>query len=961
MIRIRIATYLLYGALLLTASHTTEANDLFVDNESSWQIVLPAKSDPTENYAAMELQAVILKMSGVLLPITTGEDPQGSNLIILGTPQSNPLVRDKIADLILDEDSPEKIAVYTIEGNLYLAGNSPRAVLYSVYTFLQDIMQVQWLWPGDDGEFIPHRSQFSLPDLAINKTPAFQYRGLHLVYQHVSDDYETWMARNFVNIMRSEPRHGHVESDRRMKGLHIMFSSHNATLPKDVFELHPEYFALVNGVRVPWQLCHSNRDAEEEVISIVKGWLKDYPDLEILSMFPSDNTQYCQCDTCAKVSISTNWFDSFKRVCEAVKPGYPDLKFSSIAYQGYLDVPETDLSWVEFIEYCQYNHCYIHQYGDKCELNDNSLKSISNWTQKGVPMGLYGYEFDIFTLHTAENLNIPLYSRIPDQIRKLEELNMKFVITEVPINNAKGDREASKQNRLGMYLYAQLLWNPDLSLDSLIDQWNQRVYGDLANDMRRIQNEMMDMWDSADMHLTMYTHYAPDVVKEMLTPDRIATISELFRTVKTNLSAINDPSERKRVATNIEWEEVLFSQWVEAYWSTVAPPKHTINLRKSEDGDLDFSSMSKVIGVAQTNIGMNWSDTALNYTIIFQDLTGPSSGHSDGVQLRIKNIKDYKSQYREITLHPDGTYISMLVPVGTEAPSDWEAKLETHTKSTPGGQVVVLSIPFTGDFPKPKETETWLFSIKRILSTKNDRTSYPPESEAKTNSFANLYFSGELAIDKRLLMLLPNQATISESTLLMKELTQDGWNYNYALDPKALEEDLSSYDIICFYTPKDSSFSNENIGLVAKKALNMGKVVIFGGYGDLPLDEYLNDPSCTVVGSGWEVNSLPAQSTSSPWNTAPNNLLSIINESAPPIWGYAPTHPEYWKELATLKTLDDKVFPYLIAREYDEGLLVVGGGNLGTGGGWALFGNLRPKSVRMLFNNLLEYSREAND
>jgi len=961
MIESSIASCLLCGMVLFFVTGVADAGELITKSQSHWKIVLPAMPDATEDYAALELQSVILKMSGALLPITNGGETRGGGCIILGTPQSNSEVRDSVADLNLNDGSPQKVAVYTIDGNLYLAGNSPRAVLYSVYTFLQDAMGVQWLWPGEDGEFIPKRTHFTLPQLAINKTPAFQYRGFHLVFQHANEDYETWMTRNFINIMRSDPEHKPLLTDRRKKGLHVMFSSHNATLPNEVFERHPEYFALVSGKRVPWQLCLSNPDAEEGVVDKVKVWLEDNPGLEILSMFPSDNTQYCECDKCSSVSLSTNWFDFFKRVCDAVKPGYPDLKFASIAYQGYLELPETDLSWVEFIEYCQYDHCYIHQYSDDCDLNDISLKAIGNWSQKGIPLGIYAYDFYIFTLHTAENIYIPLYSRVPDQIRRMKELNVKLVIPEAPLHNATGDREASKQNRLGMYLYAQLMWDPSQSLDGLLDRWNERVFGDLAGDMRPVQDEMMRMWDDAEMHLTHYSHYAPDVVREMITPERIATIADLFCTAKASLGSVEDVRERNRVAGNIEWEEVLFDQWVEAYWATAAPLQYMINLKKAQGESASFSSMSEVEGVSETGIAMNWSDVALNFRVTFRGGEEPSAGLSDKIRLRIKNIKDYKSSYRQVTLGADGACESLMVPVGAEDSIEWKAQFKTSVKSTPAGHVVELSIPFEKDFPRPKEFETWLFSVKRILSVENDRASYPSGLEANASSFANLHFGGERDVDKRLLMLLPNQVTIDESTLLMRELTRDGWDYRFTLDPEVLEEDLDSYDVICFYTPQDSLFDSEKIGLVARDLLRRGKVVFFSGYGDLMLDEYFNDSSCGMIGSGWDIHSMPVQSVSGSWNTAPNNLLGIMKESAPPVWGYAPIHPKYWTELATLQTPNDATFPCLIARRYEGGLLVVGGGNVGTGGGWALFGNLRPDSVRMLFNNLLEYNlNESN-
>ena len=941
---------------VLTAK--ADACDFFANGKSDWKIILSSTPDPTEEYAAVELQTAIEKMSGFTLPIVKGGSFQDSNLIVLGTPQSNPAIKEKIMDLKLSEAIQQEIAVYTIDSNLYLAGNSSRAVLYSVYVFMQDVMGVQWLWPGDDGEFIPKYTSFKLSELAINKTPGFKYRGFHLVFNHVSDEFETWMTRNYINIMRSSPSHKKVLADRRKKGLHIMVSSHNVKLSKDIFKVHPEYFALVNGKRVPWQLCLSNPDVGQQITEKFRKMLKDNPEIEILSMFPSDNKHYCQCEKCASVDISTKWFDFFKKICATIKLDYPKLKFASIAYQGYKTLPETDLNWVEFIEYCQYDRCYVHNYDTSCKLNKDSVETINKWVDRKIPLGIYGYEFDIFKLHTNENIYLPMYSNILNQLRKLKELKIELVIPEVPLDNAKGDREASKQNRLGLYIYAQLMWNPDKSLEQLLDQWNKRAFGKLDKDMGQIQKEMMNMWDDADMHLTHYFYDAPDIAKKMLSQKKIAKVVTLFLSAKSKLASVEDAIERKRIAKNLAWEKTLFEQWIKARWAEVASSQHTINLLKTQDKAPRFAKLSGISGVTRTEIGMNWSNTRLNIKAVCKNTVDSVITSGDSIQIRIKNIHDYDCRYREITVNPDGIYKSFATPLSSELSSTWNLKLEVQTKVDTAGWTVEISIPFSKGFPKPKIDEIWLFSIIRSLPRGAGNTSYPAKANGKLDSFANLYFSGKDEINKRLLMFHPTQKTINKSTPLMKELTKDGWNYKFAHDPKAMPKDLSSYDVVCFYVPKDSLFGRDRIGKVTKELLKRGKVVIFSGYGKLPLDEYLKDPSCKMVGSGWKINSFPIKVTPGTWSTQPNNLLKIIKESTPPVWGYAPVQPEKWKVLATLQTLDDKVVPCLMVRSYEKGLLVVGGGNMGTGGGWALFGNLRPDSVRMLLNNLIEYNQK---
>jgi hypothetical protein len=66
----------------------------------------------------------------------------------------NPEVQRRAGELRLRPDKVEQVAVYTLDGRLYLSGNQPRGVLYAVYSFLQRQLGVRWLWPGPDGEFV---------------------------------------------------------------------------------------------------------------------------------------------------------------------------------------------------------------------------------------------------------------------------------------------------------------------------------------------------------------------------------------------------------------------------------------------------------------------------------------------------------------------------------------------------------------------------------------------------------------------------------------------------------------------------------------------------------------------------------------------------------------------------------------------------------------------------------------
>ena len=139
---------------------------LFQNGKTEWKIGISPKAAPAEQYAAQELQTALQKISGAEFPILKSETFPDGNTIIIGSPDSTPQIREKADALKLKKGNTEELAVYTLGGNLYLAGNNPRGALYAVYSFLQNQLGVRWFWPGDDGEFIRKKNNTTITKTA---------------------------------------------------------------------------------------------------------------------------------------------------------------------------------------------------------------------------------------------------------------------------------------------------------------------------------------------------------------------------------------------------------------------------------------------------------------------------------------------------------------------------------------------------------------------------------------------------------------------------------------------------------------------------------------------------------------------------------------------------------------------------------------------------------------------------
>jgi len=168
------------AVLILGVAHGAFANEpFFHDGRTDWKIYLSPQAAPTETFAAEELRSALKKISGAEFEVLSSAEAPPRRAIIIGD-LNNPQVQLRAEALNLHAGKVEQIAVSTLDGRLYLAGNQPRGALYAVYRFLQQELGVRWLWPGPDGEFMPAKESWSLPNLEYHYKPAFAYRGFHL-------------------------------------------------------------------------------------------------------------------------------------------------------------------------------------------------------------------------------------------------------------------------------------------------------------------------------------------------------------------------------------------------------------------------------------------------------------------------------------------------------------------------------------------------------------------------------------------------------------------------------------------------------------------------------------------------------------------------------------------------------------------------------------------------------------
>ncbi len=484
------------------------------------EIRLSPEASPPETYAAAELKRALEIMTGRDWPV--GNNGAASGAIVLG-------LRPGMAGDTVDMEVKD--------GSLYLSGSVPRAVLYAAYYYLQKELGVRWLWPGDDGEFIPRRERVELPAANSRYTPAFPYRALSIVGIHKHPQMEVWLTRNFINSgQRTDEILEQSGALRRGSGHSV------AIYDKSMWEKHPEYYGMIAGKRDPVKGiagCWSNPGFHQYMVRKHVDMVRR-DRLELLSLYPADTAYHCQCPDCVQIDKdpSTRWFKYFNQLAADIKKECPEIKTASLAYQYYNSVPKVPVPEAEFIEYCQYDRCYFHTLDAPC--NRKSMEQIAAWRQ-AAPNGIYGYAFDMFMVDNRY-LYSPFWRQMADALKTFRDQRAVYMKTEAPmkdIDPSRPSKQMTNRFRIGYYLFAQLTWNPDADVDALLREWCELAYGKTAAaPMYDYLQLMMDRWGAMTEHQRGYWWYNPEwTAARFVTPELIRDARKLLKEAGNEMEA----------------------------------------------------------------------------------------------------------------------------------------------------------------------------------------------------------------------------------------------------------------------------------------------------------------------------------------------------------------------------------------------------------------------------------------
>ena len=358
-----------------------------------------------------------------------------------------------------------------------ISANNKRNLYYATYDFIEKFLNVNWL--SNDFTYHEDLKSINFPkNYSYYFEPPVLTRTVHskLFYK------DSVFADKLKVTNEAFPRY--VPSAR----VHTF----HRFLPYDVFyDKNPEYYALRNGKRLPTQLCLTNTDVLKIVKDSVNSFFNKFPNSDVISVSQDDNTQYCQCDKCSKIDNQEGSpAGTMIHFVNAVAESFPNKTISTLAYQYTRKPPK-----VKPIENVLITLCSIEcNRSVPIELGCKDFSSdLKGWSQLTDNIRIWDYTTQ-FTNFLAP---FPNWGTIKPNINLFVDNNAKWIFEQHSNND-------SELFELRSYIMAKLLWNPNLDFQTLLNEFNNKYYGNGGKYISEYVNSIQNQIDNTSFFLFLY-------------------------------------------------------------------------------------------------------------------------------------------------------------------------------------------------------------------------------------------------------------------------------------------------------------------------------------------------------------------------------------------------------------------------------------------------------------------------
>jgi len=447
-------------------------------------IVVSQNATETEKKAADEFSRLLALSTPVTLSVVTDNQAPASYEIVIGN--TNRDIPSATDDLQTDG-----FTVQTAGDKLFIRGGTKKGCLYGVYEFFENYLGYRCYSP----------TVFTYPRLDRVKVASgirdtqIPFNVYRRIFYHVTKDvfYADWHR---------------LHQDSEWGTWCHTFQMY---IPPDTYgKDYPEYFALVNGNRparqvehheLASQLCLSNPNVLRLVIEELEKRMKDNPTANYWSVSQNDTYEEypynCTCDQCAALDKeSGSPSGSLITFVNKVAKHFPDKIISTLAYRYSRTAPvavnpDTNVNIMLCSIECNRNIPIVND-----TANVSFCRDVEGWSAKTNNILMWDYVIQFANL----------LSPFPN-LRTLQPNIQYFVRNNVTAHFQQGNiSKGGEFSELRPYLIAKLLWNPDVDIQSVMDDFLNGYYEDAAPYVALYINLMHDELEKSKIPLTIYGH-----------------------------------------------------------------------------------------------------------------------------------------------------------------------------------------------------------------------------------------------------------------------------------------------------------------------------------------------------------------------------------------------------------------------------------------------------------------------
>ena len=609
----------LYRCILILSvfsSCSGRSQDLvLVSNKtSSYKIVIPVDPTALEQKSAKVLQDYIQRVSGVQLPVVRGDASAGNAALYVG----HTIKGDKVHQGKLPA---EGYLLQTKGNDIIILGGSGKGLIYGVYALLENYLGCKKF--NNEPAYTPELQVVKIPALNEESKPQFEYRESY--YPACADaEYLQWHQ-----LQKFEDLWG------------LWGHSYNKLVPAQVyFKTHPEYYALVKGVRQPSQLCLSNDEVYKLVVSDLKKRMADNPDAIYWSVSQNDDIGYCECDKCKAVNDEQQSLSgSLIKFVNRVAANFPNQKMTTLAY-SYTHKAPKNLKPANNVYIFLSN---IEAYRDKPLSEEGTASQFRTDLKAWSGLTPNIFVWDYITEFTNYLAPFPNFSTLQPNIQYMKDNGVRGIFAQ-----GSGDTY-SEFAELRCYLEAKLLADSKADVKKLTGDFMLTYYGAKAGKylveyLDLLQNKMQTSHRRLDIYGNPISEW-----HSYLSPELLDQYSQLFD--KAEAAAEGNITLQNRVTrARLPLEYTVLQQarfyGVEKHGMFVKDNSGAWGVKpKFEDKVKRFVENCKNAGVTELSEG---GLTPEKYLAEWQGILKagviPTKALGAGVSLQYPNAEDYPAK-----------------------------------------------------------------------------------------------------------------------------------------------------------------------------------------------------------------------------------------------------------------------------------------------------------------------------